>query len=120
VSGLVDVEIERRDEVVVARLSGELDLAGAPEAGDSLREAVSPATRTLVIDCSELVFIDSSGVAMLFSLARRLANQRQQLRVVAPDGAAVARVLELVDFHRAAPIHGELGEALAGAYSDPQ
>jgi hypothetical protein len=50
---------------------------------------------------------------MLFGLARRLASRRQELRVVAPDGEPVARVLEIVEFDRAAPIHTDLDAAVA-------
>ena len=61
---------------------------------------------------SRLEFIDSSGVAMLFGLARRLGSRRQELRVVAPGGKPVKRVLEIVEFNRAAPIHDDLAAAL--------
>ena len=67
----------------------------------------------LVVDMSELEFIDSSGVAMLFGLVRRLSSRRQELRVVAPQGRPVARVLEIVEFDRAAPISRDLDSAVA-------
>ena len=67
----------------------------------------------LVVDMSELEFIDSSGVAMLFGLVRRLSSRRQGLRVVAPQGRPVARVLEIVEFDRAAPINPDLDAAVA-------
>jgi len=35
--------------------------------------------------------------------------------VVAPEGEAVGRVLEIVDFGRAAPVHSVLDAALAAA-----
>ena len=111
---LVQLAIERRDEVVIARLTGELDVAGAPSMRDRISESVPTTARGLVVDFSRLDFIDSSGVAMLFALARRLGGRRQQLRVVVPRGGPVARVLEIVEFGRAAPVHGELDEALAG------
>jgi hypothetical protein len=50
---------------------------------------------------------------MLFNLARRLGGRRQELRVVATPGEPVARVLEIVEFNRAAPVHETLDEALA-------
>ncbi len=112
-SELVQLRIEERGQVVVAHVSGELDIAGAPGTGDSIAEAVPTSARGLVVDFSELEFIDSSGVAMLFNLARRLDGRRQELRVVAPPGRPVERVLEIVEFDRAAPIHGTLDEALA-------
>ena len=111
---LVELEIEQRGEIVVARVSGELDIAGAPGTGDRIADAVPTSARALVVDMTPLEFIDSSGVAMLFGLARRLSSRRQELRVVAPAGTPVKRVLEIVEFDRAAPIHEELEPALAG------
>jgi anti-anti-sigma factor len=111
---LVELEIERRGETVVARVSGELDIAGAPDTGDRIADAVDTSARALVVDMTPLEFIDSSGIAMLFGLARRLSSRRQELLVVAPAGTAVKRVLEIVEFDRAAPIHDELDGALEG------
>ena len=65
------------------------------------------------MDLSDLGFIDSSGIAMLFGLVRKLGSRRQQLRIVVPRGEAVARVLEIVDFGKAAPLHADLESALA-------
>jgi anti-anti-sigma factor len=113
VTDLVGVEIEERGEVVVAHVTGELDIAGASSTGEKIGAAVPTAARGLVVDCSDLDFIDSSGIAMLFGLARRLGSRRQELRVVARDGKPVARVLQIVEFDRAAPIHETLDEALA-------
>jgi anti-anti-sigma factor len=113
VTDLVELEIEERGEVVVARLSGELDIAGAQGIGERIHDAVPTSARALVIDFSSLDFIDSSGIAMLFGLARRLGSRRQQLRVVATSGKPVARVLDIVEFDRAAPVHETLDEALA-------
>jgi anti-anti-sigma factor len=110
---LVDLAIEDRDGVVVAQVSGELDIAAASRTGDTIADAVPTSARGLVVDFTELEFIDSSGLAMLFGLARRLGGRRQQLRVVAPEGRPVTRVLDIVEFGRAAPIVGDLETALA-------
>ena len=112
---LVQLEIEERGDVVIARVTGELDLAGAPSTGDSIGQAVPTSARALVVDFSGLEFIDSSGIAMLFNLARRLGSRRQELRVVATGGGPVSRVLEIVEFDRAAPVHETLDEALMAA-----
>src|SRR5215218_8423488 len=111
-SDLVDLAIEDRDGVVVAQVRGELDIAGASRTGDAIAEAVPTTARGLVVDFSRLDFIDSSGVAMLFGPARRLTGRRQELRVVAPEGGPVTRVLDIVEFERAAPVVGDLETAL--------
>jgi anti-anti-sigma factor len=113
VTELVELEIEERGEVVVARVTGELDIAGASALGERIDDAVPTSAHTLVVDFSGLDFIDSSGIAMLFGLARKLGSRRQELRVVARSGKPVSRVLQIVEFDRAAPVHETLDEALA-------
>jgi anti-anti-sigma factor len=112
---LVKVEIEERegDDIVVARLTGELDIAGAESTGRRIAEAVPSSARGVVVDMTDLEFIDSSGVSMLFTLARRVGSRRQELRVVAPAGRPVARVLQIVEFERAAPVHADVDSAVA-------
>jgi anti-anti-sigma factor len=112
-SDLARVETSESDGIVVARVSGELDVAGATQMGEMIGEAVPNSARALVVDFSDLGFIDSSGVAMLFTLSRRLESRRQELHLVAPQGSPVARVLEIVEFDRAAPVHADLDSALA-------
>jgi anti-anti-sigma factor len=110
---LSGLAIEEREATVLARLSGELDIAEATGAGERILEAVPPNVASVVIDLTELRFIDSSGIAMLFSLARQFDVRRQRLRVVAPPDGLVGRVLGIVEFSRAAPIDADLDEAFA-------
>jgi anti-anti-sigma factor len=111
---LIGVEIEQRDDdIVVARLAGELDISVAGPTARKIADALPSSARGVVVDTTGLEFMDSSGVSMLFSLARQVGSHRQQLRVVAPPGGPVARVLEIVEFGRAAPVHADLDSALA-------
>lgn len=59
-------KITTRDEGdgVVLGLSGELDLAGAPELDEALTSAREAGT-ALTLDLTELEFIDSSGLGVL-------------------------------------------------------
>jgi anti-anti-sigma factor len=113
IDDLIGVEIEQRDEVVVARLSGELDISVAETTGRKIADAVPSSALGVVVDMSGLEFMDSSGVSMLFSLARQVGSHRQQLRVVAPPGRPVSRVLQIVEFDRAAPIDVDVESAVA-------
>ncbi|HEY6778133.1 MAG TPA: STAS domain-containing protein [Thermoleophilaceae bacterium] len=111
--GLVGLEIEKRGDVVVASLTGELDIAGAARTGERITDAVPTSAVGLVVDLMELEFMDSSGIAMLFGLARSLGSRRQRLSVAAPPDGPVWRVLEIVEFERAAPVHGDVDAAVA-------
>jgi anti-anti-sigma factor len=110
---LIGVDIEEQGDVVVARLSGELDISVAEITGSRIADAVPSSARGVVVDMSALEFMDSSGVSMLFALARRVGSHRQELRVVAPPGRPVARVLEIVEFGRAAPVHEDVDSAVS-------
>jgi anti-anti-sigma factor len=112
VSDLTQVEIEQRDDVVIARLTGELDISVAESTRRKIGEAVPSSARGLVVDMSELDFMDSSGVSMLFGLARQVGSHRQQLVVVAPAGRPVSRVLQIVEFGRAAPVREDVDAAV--------
>ncbi|MBA2419637.1 MAG: STAS domain-containing protein [Thermoleophilaceae bacterium] len=112
---LGNVEVREEEGVVVAQVSGELDLSNSPATGKAIEAALPASARALVVDFTGLTFLDSSGVAMLFGLVRRLGDHRQQLHVVAPEGEAVGRVLEIVDFGRAAPVYAVLDAALDAA-----
>ncbi len=113
IDDLIGVEIEQRDDVVVARLSGELDISVAEKTGRKIADAVASSALGVVVDMSGLEFMDSSGVSMLFSLARQVGSHRQQLRVVAPPGRPVSRVLQIVEFDRAAPVDVDVDSAVS-------
>jgi anti-anti-sigma factor len=117
---LIGVEFDEQGDVVVARLAGELDISVAETTGRRIAEAVPSSALGVVVDMSALEFMDSSGVSMLFALARQVGSHRQELRVVAPSGTPVARVLEIVEFGRAAPIDPDVESAVARLATPPE
>jgi anti-anti-sigma factor len=86
-----------RGDVVIARLSGEIDLSNAGEIGDMLTTAVPNHVLGVVLDLTPTTYLDSSGVSLVFDLADRLRRRQQQLRLVAPAAAPLRRVLRIVD-----------------------
>ena len=117
---MVDRAVEQRgDDVVVVRRKDALELSVAEPVRARIEEVVPSSARGVVVDMSALDFIDSSGVSVLFKLARSVGSHRQQLRVVAPDGRAVARVLQIVEFERAAPVDRDLDAAVEGIATPP-
>ena len=64
-------------DTVVAAVSGEIDGSNAGEVQRAVAEHVPTTARSLVIDLSQTSYIDSTGVELLFELARRLSSRRQ-------------------------------------------
>ena len=88
---------ERRDERGVVRLSlfGELDLAVADRLTSRLQQLAS-AHATVILDLSDLQFIDSTGLAILFTNFNHASNNGWQLRVDPNLTGQVRRAVELV------------------------
>ena len=69
-----DVNIDTTAPAVTLRLSGELDTATAPGLRDQVVQLISQGRADLVFDCSDLRFIDSTGLGVLIGArARALA-----------------------------------------------
>jgi anti-sigma B factor antagonist len=90
---------ERNGESVVM-LSGELDMATAPDLATVLDSVVGDGPEKMVIDLSELSFIDSSGIAVLVTSQHRLIEQNRHftLRAARPHAMRVFEIAGLVDF----------------------
>lgn len=72
-------------EVVVA-IVGDLDLAGAPAMLDALARAMDDGPAVVVVDLSEVTFLDASGLSVLVMTSTRLRGRgaRLALRAAPP------------------------------------
>lgn len=61
--------------------------------------------------------IDSAGVRLLFQLAARLGQRRQQLGIVVPEDSSIRRVLLLTKLDTAAWLSTSVEEATARTLS---
>ncbi len=111
---MATVSIDDGDaDVVVARVTGEVDLSNATTLGDRLAQAVPNQALGLVIDLSGTTYLDSSGVGLLFDLSSRLRRRQQQLALVVQPDSPLMRVLGIVDAGSAMPILASVDEAVA-------
>jgi anti-sigma B factor antagonist len=74
-------------------VSGELDIAGVPELEAALL-AQEAAGRDIDLDMTDLTYIDSAGMTVLFQTAQRARRAGWELTVVGV-GKRVAEMLEL-------------------------
>jgi anti-sigma B factor antagonist len=83
------------EDVVVLSFAGELDLAVIETAREAL-EAVVDGCELVVIDLTQLEFLDASGVTLLLRLART-RTAPDSLRLLSSRHAEVNRILEVTD-----------------------
>lgn len=96
--------------VPVARVTGEIDLANAPRLHEEVL-AMAGDVVGLVVDLTEVPYLDSAGVKVLFQLARELRQRDQSLLVTMPIGSPLRRVLKVASFHEVAAICDEVEAA---------
>jgi anti-anti-sigma factor len=90
----------------IVALAGELDMANAPIVAETL-DALAESARPIVVDLSELDFIDSSGIHAIVS-----PRPQQTIVLVCPPGN-IARVLSVTKLDRVLPLYETVDEALA-------
>jgi anti-sigma B factor antagonist len=66
-------------------LRGELDLSGVDRAREAIEQAEAGGDSLLVLDLSELEFIDSTGLEVLLRAARRAHDSGRRLIVQKPS-----------------------------------
>ena len=112
-SDLARVEGVRQGTICLVRVHGEIDLSNAQEVSTAIGSAMGQEARRLVVDLSDITYLDSSGVALLLRLAERLQTRRRQLHLVVPRGSPVRRVLVFTGVPRVIPVEARLEDVLA-------
>jgi anti-sigma B factor antagonist len=103
--------IERSDGRVVVALAGELDLYNAHVVRDALLECCSEEPERLVVDLSEVEFIDSTALGVLIEARSRMLDRRAFL--LAGPGLETKRALELSGLDRHFSVHPTRVDALS-------
>jgi anti-anti-sigma factor len=117
-SELADVKVELSGDIPVARVRGEVDLSNAE---GILEQCLEGAIRNpgpgLVLDLSDVTYIDSSGIRVLFELVERLEALGKLVRAVVPEESSIRRVLELANAPRTIGVATTRDGALAALAS---
>jgi anti-anti-sigma factor len=114
VSDQARVEASSHDGFRLVRVSGEIDLSNVRELADAIGAEVPHDVPAVVVDLSGTTYLDSTGIAMIFRLNERLANGRQELRLLVPPGSPIRAVLDLTNVPAAIPVLDEIGRSGAG------
>jgi anti-sigma B factor antagonist len=110
VSDLASIETEERGDRLVLRIRGEIDVSNARELSAAIEAAVPNGTHTIVMDLTDITYLDSAGVKVFLQLADRLRARRRLLRLVVPTHAPIRAVLELTGLPRLVPLDDHLEE----------
>lgn len=90
--GALTVRSYREGDVHTIALSGEMDLSNAGEVERELLHAEATDAAAILVDLSDLSFMDSTGIRLLIAADARSRADSCRLRLTRPP-AAVFRVL---------------------------
>lgn len=93
-------------------LSGELDIASAPELEQAL-DQISDPTKLVIVDLRELEFMDSTGLSMLVRAHQSLSERDCELTLIKGQ-PQVQRLLDLTGVADRLRLVTEPGELLNG------
>lgn len=71
----MEVEIEKQNEVVTVFLKGRLDTLASQEVSQQLEGLAENASGTIIMDCTEMSYISSSGLRIFLTL-RKAASEK--------------------------------------------
>ena len=102
--------VEAVGQACVVKLGGELDLYNAPEVREALAAACADSPQRIVIDLSEVEFIDSTALGVLIEARTKLENRRAFL--LAAPGLETRRALEISGLDKHFSVYDSVSEAL--------
>jgi len=95
------VDLTDDDGVVVARIEGDIECGSAGDLGRVLLEELPDAALGLVLDLTDVRYVDSGGVRVFFELAARLATSGRPVALAVPETSPVRRLIKITRLEEA-------------------
>ncbi|MFM7186612.1 MAG: STAS domain-containing protein [Armatimonadota bacterium] len=108
----ISIDIRTVSDVPVVQLNGELDIDQAVRVREHLDKVMDGGALRLIIDLSDVSYIDSTGLGMLVAVHKRLVAE-QGFYVLTVPRASQRKVFEITGLSTVLVIMQSLEEALA-------
>ncbi len=106
----IDLKTEEGGEVLIFKLRGSLDLATTPTVRAALLEATEKGKRDLIVDLTQLEFLDSTGLGALIGAHRRATERGGSVRLIVNEGP-IARLLNITGLMRIFAVYHSIEDA---------
>ena len=71
----MEILLNEQENVIIAELVGRFDTPAAPQAEKDLAPLLEKADRTLVLDCTRMSYISSSGLRIFLTIRKAAGNR---------------------------------------------
>lgn len=103
---------EKRTDLTFLYLKGRLDAENAKTLEDNLLRLIDDGARQLIVDCSQIDFINNAGLRALLSVAKKLTKLDGRLALHSPSPIA-RQIFNTTGFGLVARIYDSREEAAA-------
>jgi len=109
----MEVIKENRSDMLFLYLKGRIDKENSQSLGENLVKLIEDGTRQLIIDCSQIEFINNAGLRVLLNVARRMLDVDGRLALHSPSQPA-EDIFDQTGFSMVSRIYDTREEAIAG------
>jgi stage II sporulation protein AA (anti-sigma F factor antagonist) len=109
--------LQKIEGSTVIDIEGEIDMASSPLIAKALDQAVHEENSDVVLNARDLFYIDSSGIQILVSAGRRLADDGRRLFVVGCHGIFY-KLVQVMRLDSEFCLYPDLKEALSAINPD--
>lgn len=106
----MEISVENRDGVVVLMPSGDVDLSSSRELQQSVKQAMEGKPSRVVVDLTNVPYMDSSGVATLVE-AMQIARKQATKLVLCAMQSKVRSIFEIARLDRVFTIVDTIDQA---------
>lgn len=110
----ISVTTSEAGEVHIVHVAGEIDVTSAAVLRDALEALIADGHRRLVLDLSDVTFLDSTGLGIVVGRLKRLARHGGTMTVAASH-ERVLRVFTITGLDQLLAIHPDLEGAVRAA-----
>jgi anti-anti-sigma factor len=93
---LARIEFHDDGGCLVASASGEIDISNAAAMYDAIVAAIPDQATAIVLDLTDVTYLGSAGLRLVFQLYERSGSRGLTLRLVVPEHSPASETLRLV------------------------
>jgi anti-anti-sigma factor len=112
----MEVIQEKRTNMVFLYLKGRLDGANSQSLENNLMKLIEDGAKELIIDCSQIEFIDNAGLRALLNTAKKAVSVNGRVALHSPSAVA-KEIFDKTGFSMVSRIYYTREEAIAGVAS---
>ncbi|NLC68963.1 MAG: anti-sigma factor antagonist [Clostridiaceae bacterium] len=108
----MDIKLSKRGNALIAKFYGELDDHTVEYARQKIEnEMIKPAVKNIILDFSNLTFMDSSGIGMIMGRYKKMEKISGKV-AIACSNPQIIRLLNISGISSVIPLHPDINSAV--------